>query len=177
MTLLTQPVLKAAIEAIWFILPAYVANGAPVVLARFIKNRHPMDFGRKFIDGRRILGDSKSWEGFVFGVLCGTLTAIFQSYLLDNYVLLIRGFILSVGALVGDCLGAFIKRRLGLPPGSPAPLLDQLSFLVVAMGLAYAFHMYTLNIYQTIFLIVLTPILHVVSNAIAYLLKLKNVPW
>ncbi len=172
-----HPMLRAAIEAVWFILPAYIANGAPVLLARFIKNRHPIDFGKKFIDGRRILGDSKSWEGFAFGILCGTLTAAFQSYLFNNYTLLIRGFVLSTGALIGDCLGAFIKRRLGLPPGSPAPLLDQLTFLVVAMGLTCALHMYTLDIYQTIFLIILTPVLHVASNVIAYLLKLKNVPW
>jgi len=136
-----------------------------------------MDFGLKFIDGRRVFGDSKSWEGFLFGIALGTVVASLQYLFCGKPLLILRGFVLSVGALLGDCVGAFIKRRLGIPPGKPAPLLDQLSFLVVAIAFTSALNLCTLTAYQLLILILLTPILHVLANTIAYLLGLKNVPW
>lgn len=169
--------LKQILDAIWFILPAYVANGAPVIASHIVRHRHPMDFGLKFIDGRRVFGDSKSWEGFLFGIALGTVVASLQYLFCGKPLLILRGFVLSVGALLGDCVGAFIKRRLGIPPGKPAPLLDQLSFLVVAIAFTSALNLCTLTAYQLLILILLTPILHVLANTIAYLLGLKNVPW
>jgi len=44
--------LVTAGEAIWFFLPAYFANATPVVLG----GGTPIDLGRNFLDGRRILG-------------------------------------------------------------------------------------------------------------------------
>ena len=44
--------IDAITSAIWFILPAYFANAAPVVLG----GGPPLDMGKKFLDGRRILG-------------------------------------------------------------------------------------------------------------------------
>ena len=148
-----------------------------MIVSRIVKNRHPMDFGLKFIDGRRVFGDSKSWEGFLFGIALGTTVAGLQYIIRGEPLLILRGFVLSVGALVGDCIGAFVKRRLGIPPGRPAPLLDQLSFLVVAIAFTSALNLCTLNTYQLLILILLTPLLHVLTNVIAYLLGLKSVPW
>ena len=42
------------------------------------------------------------------------------------------GFLLGFGALLGDALGSFIKRRMGIGRGKPAPILDQIDFLIVA---------------------------------------------
>ena len=168
----------SALSAIWYILPAYIANASPVVLAKIVKNRHPIDFGAKFIDGKRILGDSKTIEGFFFGVAMGFLTGVVQGVVVDRVrTYVVRGLLLSLGAMLGDCLGSFIKRRLGLRPGKPAPFIDQTLFLLVAMLLAYLGGVYSLTMYQTLFLLVITPVLHVLSNVGAYLLKLKNVPW
>lgn len=136
-----------------------------------------MDFGLKFIDGRRVFGDSKSWEGFLFGIALGTVVAGLQYVIHNESLLIFRGFVLSVGALIGDCIGAFVKRRLGIPPGKPAPLLDQLSFLIVAIAFTSALNLCTLNTCQLFILVFLTPLLHVLTNVIAYLLGLKSVPW
>ena len=43
------------------------------------------------------------------------------------------GFLLGFGALLGDALGSFLKRRLGIGRGKPAPILDQLDFIIVAL--------------------------------------------
>ncbi len=165
-------------SAVLFVLPAYVANGSPVVMARIVKRRHPIDFGKKFVDGRRVLGDSKSIEGFVCGVATGTLTGFVEGIVFGNPSLWTwRGLLLSVGAMVGDCVGSFIKRRMGLAPGKPMPLLDQLTFLLFAMAFAYLGHAYTLSLGQALFLVAITPVIHYATNVVAYKLKLKEVPW
>jgi len=164
--------------AIWFILPAYTSNGAPVLLSRFVRNRHPIDFGARFLDGRRVLGDSKSIEGFIFGVAIGTITGLLQGIVTgspryDAW----RGFLLGLGAMVGDCVGSFVKRRLGIESGKPAPLLDQLTFLLFALAFSYFGGTMTISLGQVLFLVILTPVLHFATNAIAYKLGLKQVPW
>ncbi len=164
--------------AFWFILPAYVANGSPVILAKILRKRHPMDFGAKFIDGRRVLGDSKSIEGFVFGVVTGTLTGLIEGLIVSNVVTYSwRGFLLAIGAMVGDCLGSFVKRRLGIESGRPAPILDQLTFLLFALLFAYLGGVYSITLGQTVFLVIVTPLLHLATNALAYIARLKSVPW
>ncbi|GAI48998.1 unnamed protein product, partial [marine sediment metagenome] len=55
--------------ALWFILPAYVANATPVVLG----GGKPIDSGKKFTDGRPIFGAGKTWRGFVSGIATGTM--------------------------------------------------------------------------------------------------------
>src|SRR2546422_10015344 len=55
--------LEEALLAFWFLLPAYVANPMAVVFG----GGTPMDFGRALRDGRRILGDGKTWRGVARG--------------------------------------------------------------------------------------------------------------
>ena len=165
------------LNAVWFVLPAYIANATPVIAAKIIRNRHPIDLGKNFIDGKRILGDSKSWEGLLSGMVSGISISFVQYLIQPANLIVIRGTLLSIGALIGDLAGAFIKRRLGIKPGAPAPLIDQLSFLIVALLFVYLAGLYTLSTTQTIALIIITLLLHVISNAIAYLFGLKSVPW
>ncbi|MCC6045838.1 MAG: CDP-2,3-bis-(O-geranylgeranyl)-sn-glycerol synthase [Ignisphaera sp.] len=176
--------LNTIIRILWFLLPAYVANGTPVVTARLLQKlgfqRHPIDFGKKFVDGRRILGDSKSWEGLITGILTGTLAGYMQSlYQLikapTNFVIV--GFVLSIGAMIGDILGAFIKRRLGLNPGEPVLLLDQLLFIITALGLSTILNLLKLSLFEWLMAITLTFILHIITNFLAYVVGLKDVPW
>lgn len=166
---------------IWIVLPAYVANGVPVVVAKILTTlnlkRHPIDFGKRLFDGRRIFGDSKSWEGFTVGLILGILTGFIQYSLVRGEIYLYRGATLSFGALVGDLIGAFIKRRLGVKPGEPLPILDQLLFIVMAIFFTQLFNYISLTIFEWMYITVITFVLHVTTNYIAYLLKLKSVPW
>ncbi len=165
------------IHALLWILPAYFANGAPVLavylLRRTGRRLHPVDRGAFFIDGKRLLGDNKTIEGFIGGIIAGAACgALLQMFGLHD---IFSALLLSVGALLGDILGAFIKRRLGLKPGDPAPLLDQLDFVV---GATLAYYLYRpVPIEYVAVVLAITPFVHFATNIVAYALKLKGKPW
>ena len=163
-----------------YILPAYIANSSPVIVG----GGKPLDLGKNFIDGRRIFGDNKTIRGLVggifFGTLCGFLLPfIFPPLGIPKLIFLqsiFLAFLLSVGTHIGDLLGSFIKRRLNLKPGAPAPILDQIGFIVFAILLAYPFYP-LIQVLEIVIVIILTLIVHPLSNVIAYILGLKDKPW
>lgn len=159
-------------SAIWFILPAYFANAAPVVLG----GGPPLDMGKKFLDGRRILGDGKTARGFVGGLIIGTIVGLLQGVArapLREYLLL--GFLLALGALLGDLASSFIKRRLGIERGGAAPGLDQLGFVVAALILASSVKVPSWQVIAVI--LIITPPIHLATNFIGYKLGLKGRPY
>jgi CDP-2,3-bis-(O-geranylgeranyl)-sn-glycerol synthase len=177
----------------WYVLPAYVANGF-AVFAKLCKARHPIDGDRVLRDGRPLFGAGKTWEGFLIGFLSGTIIGLLQlftspflhsiiiQYLILPpelgpivYISILQVPLIALGALVGDLLGSFIKRRLNISPGRPAPFLDQLDFLGVAI--LFGIFVNPLPILFIIFLFIVTPIIHFLANVIGYLLRLKEVPW
>ncbi len=160
---------ELVVSAILFVLPAYIANMTPLILAKFLPKRRPIDMGKCLPDGRRILGNSKSIEGFIAGVIAGILTGLGLGDVL-------RGLLMGLGAMTGDVLGSFIKRRMGLEEGKPAPILDQYLFIIMALAFSYSVGIApTLN--QLIVILIATPILHVLSNYIAYVLGIKAYPF
>jgi len=167
-------VIKEIADALIFILPAYAANGAPVIVAKIAGKKHPIDFGKNFLDNRRILGEGKTLEGFIGGVAIGTGVAFLLQ--IAGFHNTEKGLVLSVGALLGDMAGSFLKRRLGLKRGEPAPLIDQLDFLTGSLVLYWILYG-PVDANMLIILFLLTPVLHVLTNAMAYLLGLKNEPW
>jgi CDP-2,3-bis-(O-geranylgeranyl)-sn-glycerol synthase len=170
--------LEHFLRSILWILPAYVANASPVVVGKVLLSRnrklHPMDFEKHFIDGRSIFGKNKTFEGFVFGFAAGSSTALLLHLLgLHNVT---EGGLLALGALFGDLAGAFIKRRMGLEPGDPAWILDQVDFLIGSLITRMVFLGLPPPGFVFIILMV-TPLIHMFTNILAYLLRLKNVPW
>lgn len=153
--------------------PPYVANGSAVFAGR-LKWRHPIDFGRNFINGRRVFGDGKTFEGLAVGTTAGTILGWLPN-LYKPVLSLGDAFVLSISALLGDMLGAFIKRRLCMPRGHPAFPLDQLDFLLTAM-LVYSLYA-EIPLYAVLIAAVVTPAIHRATNLVAYLLGLKKEPW
>ena len=159
-------------SALWFILPAYVANATPIVLG----GGRPIDAGKKFTDGRSIFGAGKTVQGFIAGLAAGTFVGLLQGIAagtLSRYLAL--GFLLALGALLGDLLGSFIKRRLGIKRGGLAPGLDQLSFVVVALLAASPLALPSWEIVLTIIIITLP--IHLATNFGGYKLGLKSKPY
>jgi len=165
------------------VLPAYFANASPVVLG----GGAPVDFGRKLADGRRIFGNGKTWRGLIGGILVGTLAGIALSLFLpslpysiyasgSDYVL--AGFLASCGALFGDLLGSFVKRRTGMKPGRPYLLLDQLPFILCALLFLLPFGLLpALTAFDWFAILVATLVLHAVTNWLAHKAGWKKVPW
>jgi len=174
------------LTTIWLLLPAYTPNNFAVIFG----GGTPVDFGKKFIDGKRLLGDGKTIKGFVAGVLGGLFIAHVQLIVercasfsffssLEYHTFLALSFSLSFGALFGDAFGSFIKRRFGVERGASFPLLDQLGFLVFALLFASRINEFW-RLYPNEVIIagfILTPLLHLTTNFIAYRLGLKEVPW
>ncbi|MCI4329171.1 MAG: CDP-archaeol synthase, partial [Thermoplasmata archaeon] len=77
---MVDPQLKVAIDVLWVLLPAMIANAT----ATLPKGRGPpMDFGRVWKrDGRRVLGTSKTWSGFWFGTLFAVPFGLLEAYLI-----------------------------------------------------------------------------------------------
>lgn len=157
-------------EAIKFIFPAYCANAAPVIFG----GGTPIDMDRKFLDGKPIFGKNKTFRGFISGLIAGTLAGFIESLIFPGYQVSL-GFFISLGALLGDLAGAFLKRRIGMAPGEMLPIIDQTDFIIGAIILALPFFEVTLELMVVIFAVTIP--LHVLTNFTAYRLGLKSKPW
>ncbi len=157
--------LKMDPELLILILPAWIANATPAFLSKFLHFSHPIDFGKNFVDGRRVLGDGKTIEGFLSGVLVGTLSGyIMNMYSLhDPYA----SFVLATGSMIGDSIGSFFKRRLGYERGEHAWGLDELPFITAALIFYHLFYDVIItpsNASPLLSVLVLTFIVHNATN-------------
>jgi CDP-2,3-bis-(O-geranylgeranyl)-sn-glycerol synthase len=183
---------EAALAGVWLMLPALIPNSAAVLFG----GGRPMDLGRSW-RRKRILGDGKTWRGFFGGSLTGVAFGMIQMGLAGLLgsesswgfgdwpwslcVVLSLGF----GAMIGDSLGSFVKRRLNIGRGNKAPVLDQYNFVAGAIVLVLIFqsgwfidHYIEGNgIFGLILFLIVVPLLHRGVNIIGYKLGKKNVPW
>ncbi len=155
--------------ALLFIGPSYVANAAPLVLG----GGRPLDGGRNFLDGRPIFGSHKTLRGLLAGIIAGSLVGLGESFVDPRLAL--AGFAISLGAVSGDLLGAFVKRRLSVKPGGPLPILDQLDF--VLGGLLLSFPFLPMSLVSVLIVVLVTPPIHFGTNLGAYLLGIKKTYW
>lgn len=172
--MLVEFILRAAL----FCIPAYLANSMPII---FGKKSKPLDFGKKLSDGKPVFGKGKTWKGTIAGIAIGSLGALIVfllfpaegSLLGANYLLI--GFLISLGALVGDAIASFAKRRLSIKQGSPILIADQLDFVIG--GYLFILPFYTPEVLEFLFVCAFTIITHVFVNIAAFKLKVKKVPW
>lgn len=163
-------VLNMSAYVIYFMLPAYLANAGALAFG----GGKPLDSGRNFIDGRRIFGNGVTWRGTIIGTLIGVLIGLAQGIISGNIIQGITlGLFLGGGALIGDASGSFVKRRMKIERGRPTPFLDQLDFAVGS--LIFASFVVILPFYMIIFILIITFILHLSANIIAFLLGIKKV--
>jgi len=178
------------LKAIYFCLPAYIANMAPVLVSKpklFEFMNIPVDLGKTW-KGQPIFGKGKTWRGIIMGIIIAICVAaiqkilyeygIFQSISVVNFYqtnFLIFGALAGAGALLGDLFKSFIKRRIGIGSGKSWPIADQLDFIAGFILFTYWLVYPEWEIILTAALITL--ILHPLTNIIGYLLKIKKVWW
>jgi len=172
--------------ALWAMLPAYVPNNAAVLFG----GGRPIDGGRT-MGGRRLLGDGKTWRGTAAGWLAGVGVALLlgEARVPVSDVLGVglptippaAAVALPLGAMLGDIGASFLKRRTGRERGAPFPGIDQLDFVIGALLLgvvaAPSWFLDTFTLPVLAVVLVATPVLHVLTNGIAYWLGLKSEPW
>jgi CDP-2,3-bis-(O-geranylgeranyl)-sn-glycerol synthase len=172
------------LSALWIMLPAYVPNSA----AALFGGGMPIDGGRTHRDGRRILGDGKTWRGFILGVAAGIVIGLLQIWIrqLPGFELLPAltvpvVILLATGALLGDLVKSYLKRRLGRERGAPWLIADQYDLVVGAFALVllfdYSWFISTMTLPILVIILIITPILHKTVNVIGYLMRVKEVPW
>lgn len=180
---------------LWLLLPAYLASA----FATLPRGRGPpMDLGRSWPwDGRRILGPSKTWSGFLFGSTLAIPFGLLEAWLIliapPNLALVPRWAptvlgalpvvaLVSYGAMTGDALGSFLKRRLGRESGARTVVLDQLPFVAVPilLGLLLDRGLFApafVSWEALLWLLVFTFGLHALFNRIGFHAGVKKVPW
>jgi CDP-2,3-bis-(O-geranylgeranyl)-sn-glycerol synthase len=162
------------IEALEFVFPAYCANAVPVIVG----GGPPLDFGRNFPDGRPVFGKNKTFRGFFSGLAVGAVAGLAETAVFgfQSFPALL-GVLLSFGALMGDLMGAFLKRRIGLAPGELLPVIDQTDFIIGALLLSLPVSLPLLSWEIVLTVLVITPPVHLLTNFAAYKLGLKRNPW
>lgn len=177
--------------ALWFFLPAGMANVMPIFVSKIpgLRNLNaPMDFGRSY-RGRRIFGAHKTWRGLVAGVIAATLTLWLQQYLAGDFSwvksisdqvdyaslpTLVVGPLFAIGALGGDALESFFKRQLNIAPGHGWFPFDQIDYIIG--GAIATMPFVALGLWQYVWLLGIWLVVHVASTIIGYFVGLKDSP-
>lgn len=174
------------LKVIYFMVPAYFANMAPVFFRKFPFLNYPIDFGKN-LKTHRIFGDHKTFRGLFVAVLFGMLFFYFQKLLYGvfffNKISLINypehsiflGALLGFGAIFGDLVKSFFKRRKDFKPGKSWIPWDQIDFILGAIIVSLPF--LKLTLFEILVLLVITPLLHIGANHIGYYLKIKKSKW
>ncbi len=179
---------RVILESLYLFLPAFVANMAPVVarwLNSFPKLAVPID-GSTPETVRPIFGTHKTYRGLVVGLFSGIVAAFLQKLLADysmsireitlfpfaNWNFLWWGLLLSGGALGGDLVKSFVKRRMGISAGARWVPWDQLD--QVFGGILFGSFAYSFSLENVLALIVLTPPLVLAINFLGYIVHVKE---
>lgn len=177
--------------ALWFFLPAGVANVTPIlaIKAPLLKKWNtPIDLNKSW-RGRRLLGNHKTWRGIVTGAIAAILVVWLQVWLFQNYEwardvsaelnyrdipVLGLGLALGIGALGGDALKSFFKRRMEVNDGHTWFPFDQLDYVVGGLLLSSLVVDLTFSHYAWVIAVWFG--MHLLFSYIGFLLKLKESP-
>ena len=163
------------LKSLYFFLPAYFANMTPVFVRKI-----------PFLDGpinKKLFGKNKTWRGVLAATIVGGLvfwlqqlaySAGFVDLALIDYADfgVSFGFLLGLGAIIGDLVKSYYKRKAEIPPGERWPGFDQLDFVIG--GLTLGFFVYVPAAEVMLILIIASPLLHIAANHIGYWLGMRE---
>lgn len=174
------------ITALWLMLPAYLPNN----FAALFGGGAPIDMGLNFADGKRIFGGGKTFRGTVAGTAAGVAVGLLQNMIAPacglptfgdgktQFLILIG---LSLGAMLGDLAASFIKRRMGMERGAAFILVDQIDFVLGCWALTLlispSWFLANFTLPVIIIVLIVTPVLHRLTNIIGYRIGAKREPW
>ena len=145
-----------------------VANGAPIIARNLLGNRGnwPVDYGRVFLDGRPLLGPSKTIRGILAAVCATAIAALFLG------IPAVIGALFGLYTMAGDLVASFLKRRFGLPNSHSALGLDQgLEALCPVLVLR---HYWSLGLADIVTVVVLFFVLEIVVSRVLFKLHIRQ---
>ena len=144
------------IELLKLLLLIIIANGAPIVIRVLLKDifNVAIDFDHELPDNNPIFGNSKTWRGIITAFIATPAAAWLIGYSPNT------GLLVALYAILGDLASSFIKRRLGKPVSSMAPLLDQIpESLFPALMMMEVFKLDITSVIQLVLIFIITELL------------------
>ncbi len=189
-------ILLLLLKSAYFLVPAYFANMAPPLAKRFNileSLAKPVDKGRMLKDNKYMFGQNKTYRGFIVGMIGGALGGILQvilydisffheislsGILYDNALFMVCfGALMGFGAIFGDLVESFIKRRVGVDPGASFVPWDQIDLVIGAYIFVLPIVFGLLSWKLFLCSIIVTFFLHVMTNHAAYYLHIRKEKW
>jgi CDP-2,3-bis-(O-geranylgeranyl)-sn-glycerol synthase len=99
-----------------------LANGAPVIAKKVLGDSlgEPLDGGKVLFDGKPVFGPAKTIRGIASSLLVTPAAALIMGF---SWQL---GLLVAAGAMAGDLLSSFAKRRMRMSSSSMAVGLDHI---------------------------------------------------
>lgn len=130
-----------------------------------------LDRGRRWRDGRPLLGAGKTDRGSLAGLVMAAVAggAAFVGWP--------SGLLIGVCTMTGDLAASFLKRRGGLARGQRVLGLDQLDSIAVLVGLELLAGIIGLQPLTLLALAVVTLLVQLYGNVLLFAVGKKAVPW
>ncbi len=173
--------LTLIIASLYFILPTYLANMCPVIAGKL-----NLPLGKPI--STKKFGSHKTWRGFYSGYI-GAFTVLVIQYMLHqqgNFLeyslieyselnIFLYALLFSLGAVAGDIVKSFFKRKVKIKAGAPWIPFDQIDLIIGSY--IFLFPVFIMPWQTLLTLLVITPFLHFLANLLAYAFRLKKVWW
>lgn len=156
-------------SSILILLPPMIANMTPVLLKMKYWNT-PIN--------ERLFGKNKTWRGFLGAIIVGTLSYFILVKLNlvnstnDLSLIILVGFLFSFGAIGGDLIESFLKRKMNIMAGESWVPWDQIDYVLGAIILTYCIYQYTFS--QIIFMLILGGTISAFFHRFGYILKITS---
>jgi CDP-2,3-bis-(O-geranylgeranyl)-sn-glycerol synthase len=123
-----------AAEALYLLVPLLVSAVLAGVIHRYdlwTCLKRPLDGGMT-VGGRRLFGDHKTWRGAACAVVSCFITVLVQKHIVGDMAGAIAvtsyndvnavglGAAMGIGATIGELPNSFVKRKIGVAPGTNA---------------------------------------------------------
>ena len=181
-------------SALWVFVPVLGAATlhAPVLTFDLFQSlKRPLDFGATF-RGRRLFGDNKTWRGalfmtagVVFAVALLSLWPWYWHHLPDGIQDAgpwLYGLLLGLGVVLGELPNSFLKRRLGIAPGTQRrslggalfSLYDQADFVLAIWVLLLP--IWTMSVGEAAVAFAVVTAVHLLINVVGYAVGARTAP-
>ncbi|MBL1293567.1 MAG: CDP-archaeol synthase [Thiotrichales bacterium] len=144
------------------------ANAAPILATKLLPTvgACPIDNGVTFIDRKPLLGESKTVRGLFAALIITSVVAPIVG------LPVAIGLTVAVGAMIGDLMSSFIKRRLGVAASGKAPGLDQIPESLIP--LLFIQSQMNFGIYDIVLLLILFVVLEMVLSRIFFRWRIRR---
>ena len=160
------------LQSLYFFLPAYIANMAPVFARKWKFLNKPISV--------KYFGKHKTWRGILVATAAGLVTFILQQQFYTPSLWIIDytdfpfyfGAFMGLGAILGDLVKSYYKRKAEIKEGEPWHVFDQLDF--VFGGIIGSFVVWVPPMRVVLVLLIASPILHVIVNYIGHKIGMRK---